>query len=186
LWTVPSDSPSSSVRWDASTGTRIDPEVQKAATSSWVLFVTGMDQALEQTSRDIRDGMLSHNPRQTANDGPPGAPDELIQWQGPILPGSQGGLPESKPKLPRTSRVITSDEAELGTLRTGHDSRPHSDDGQPVALGVMPMISAVSITTMIAGWFWRKRQQSQSPGGGRSGSRGSLERPAAAQASAIR
>ena len=186
LWTVPSDSPSSSVRWDASTGRPIDPEVQKAATSSWILFVTGIDQALEQTSRDIRDGMFSHNPHQAADEGPAGAPNELIEWQGPILPGSQGGLPESKPKLPRTSRVITSDEAELGTLRTRHDSRPHSDDGQPVALGVMPMISAVSITTMIAGWFWRKRQQSQSPGGGRSGSRGSLERPAAAQASAIR
>jgi hypothetical protein len=187
LWTVPSDSPSSSVRWDASTGRPIDPEVQKAATSSWILFVTGMDQALEQTSRDIRDGMFSHNPRQTANDdGPPGAPDELIEWQGPILPGSQGGLPESKPKLPRTSRVVTSDVAGLGTLRTRHDSRPHSDDGQPVALGVMPMISAVSITTMIACWFWRKRQQSRSPDRGRSGSTGSLKRPAAVQVSAIR
>jgi hypothetical protein len=186
LWTVPSDSPSSSVRWDASTGRPIDPEVQKAATSSWILFVTGIDQALEQTSRDIRDGMFSHNPHQAADEGPAGAPDELIEWQGPILPGSQGGLRESKPKLPRTSRVVTSDEAGLGTLRTRHDSRPHSDDGQPVVLGVMPMISAVSIATMIAGWFWRKRQQSQSPGGGRSGSRGSLERPAAAQASAIR
>jgi hypothetical protein len=186
LWTVPSDSPSSSVRWDASTGRPIDPEVQKTATSSWILFVTGIDQALEQTSRDIRDGMFSHNPHRAADEGPAGAPDELIEWQGPILPGSQGGLRESKPKLPRTSRVVTSDEAGLGTLRTRHDSRPHSDDGQPVVLGVMPMISAVSIATMIAGWFWRKRQQSQSPGGGRSGSRGSLERPAAAQASAIR
>jgi hypothetical protein len=186
LWTVPSDSPSSSVRWDASTGRPIDPEVQKAATSSWILFVTGIDQALEQTSRGIRDGMFSHNPHQAADEGPAGAPDELIDWQGPILPGSQGGLRESKPKLPRTSRVVTSDEAGLGTLRSRHDSRPHSDDGQPVALGVMPMISAVSITTMIAGWFWRKRQQSQSPGGGRSGSRGSLERPAAVHVSAIR
>jgi hypothetical protein len=186
LWMVPSDSPSSSVRWDASTGRPIDPEVQKAATSSWILFVTGIDQALEQTSRDIRDGMFSHNPHQAADEGPAGAPDELIEWQGPILPGSQGGLRESKPKLPRTSRVVTSDEAGLGTLRTRHDSRPHSDDGQPVALGVMPMISAVSITTMIAGWFWRKRQQSRSPGRGRSDSRGSLNRPAAVQVSAIR
>jgi hypothetical protein len=186
LWTVPSDSPSSSVRWDASTGRPIDPEVQKAATSSWILFVTGIDQALEQTSRDIRDGMFSHNPHQAADEGPAGAPDELIEWQGPILPGSQGGLRESKPKLPRTSRVVTSDEAGLGTLRTRHDSRPHSDDGQPVALGVMPMISAVSITTMIAGWFWRKRQQSRSRGRGRSDSGGSLNRQAAVQVSAIR
>jgi hypothetical protein len=186
LWTVPSDSPSSSVRWDASTGRPIDPELQKAATSSWILFVTGMDQALEQASRDIRDGMFSHNPHQASNEGPAGAPDELIEWQGPILPGAQGRLPESKPKLPRTSRVVTSDVAGLGTLRTRHDSRPHSDDGQPVALGVMPMISVVSITTMIAGWFWRKRQQSRSPGRGRSDSRASLKRAAEVQVSAIR
>ena len=164
LWTVPSDSPPSSVERDASAGRAVDPDGQEVRAASWVLFVTGTDQALEQTSRDIRDGMFAHCPRRAASEGPGTAPDELIEWQGPLLPGARAGLPETKTKSPRISRDATSDEPGLGTLQTRRDPRPQSDEGQPVVLGVMPMISAVSITTMIAGWFWRKRQRLHCPG----------------------
>jgi hypothetical protein len=174
LWSVPSDFPTASGRWDASSaGKADDADARQAPASSWVLFVTGMDQALEQTSRDIRDGILSHDGRQSANEGPPGGPDELIDWQGPILPAGQGGLPEPKSKLPRTDPGATFGEAGQGTVRTQRNARPHSDDGQPVVLGAMPMISAVSISTLIAGWFWRKRQRGRRLG---LGGRGSTDR----------
>ena len=161
LWSVPSDFSSTSGRWDASTGKADDPDARKASASSWVLFVTGMDQALEQTSRDIRDRILSHDGRRSADEGPPGGADELIDWQGPILPAGQGQLPEPKSRSPRASGGETFDEAGRGTLRIQQESRPDSSDGQPVVLGVMPMISAVSISTLIAGWFWRKRGRLQ-------------------------
>jgi len=156
LWTVPSDSPTSSTQWEASAGMAIDPDGRNASTSSWVLFVTGMDEALEQTSRDIRDSILSRDGRRAGNKRAPDAPDELVDWQGPILPAARGGLSEMQPSVPRTSPGVTLDEARQGTVRNQQDSRPRSDDAQPVVLAVMPMISAVSISTLIAGWFWRK------------------------------
>ena len=164
LWTVPSDSPTARVQWDLSAGKAIDPDARRASASSWVLFVTGMDGALEQASRDIRDGIFSRDGRPTGNGAPPGGPDELIEWQGPILPASQGGLPKPNANISRTGRAATFDAAGQGAVRTEQNSRQHSDDGQPVVLGVMPIISAVSISTLIAGWFWRKRQRGQRSG----------------------
>ena len=164
LWTVPSDSPTARVQWDLSAGKAIDPDARRASASSWVLFVTGMDGALEQASRDIRDGIFSRDGHPTGNGAPPGGPDELIEWQGPILPASQGELPKPIANISRTGRAATFDAAGQGAVRTEQNSRADSDNGQPVVLGVMPMISAVSISTLIAGWFWRKRQRGQRSG----------------------
>jgi hypothetical protein len=61
-----------------------------------------------------------------------------------------------QPSVPRTSPGVTLDEVGHGTVRNQQDSRPRSDDAQPVVLAVMPMISVASISTLIAGWFWRK------------------------------
>ena len=170
LWTVPSDSPTPSRRWDLSAGNPDDPDARKALASSWVVFVTAMDEAMKQTCRDIRDGSFSGEGRHSGNEGPRGGPDELIDWKGPILPAGQGRLLEPKSKLPRSGRGATFDEAGQGTVRTQQDAQPHSDDGQPVVLGVMPMISVVSISTFCAGWFWRKWQRAQRLGLGGSGS----------------
>ena len=159
LWTVPSDSPTATNRREAPAGKAIDLDAQNAMASSWVLFVTGMDRALEQASRDIRDRNYSRDARQAASERPASAPEELIDWQGPILPAAHGGLPAPKTKSPRSSPAATFGEAGQGSVRNQQDARPHSGDVQPVVLGVMPMVSAVSISTLIAGWFWRKRGQ---------------------------
>jgi hypothetical protein len=162
LWTVPSDSPASFPGWNLSAGKATQPGGRRASASSWALFVTGLDQALEQTSRDIREGLHSRGSRRADNEAPPGGPDELLHWQGPILPASQGESPESQPKSPRTGRRTTTDETVQGILPTQQDSRPHSENGQPIVLGMMPMVSVVSMASLIAGWFWRKHQRARS------------------------
>jgi hypothetical protein len=75
LWTVPSDSSTDSGPSDAPAGKPIDPDARNALASSWVLFVTGMDEALEQASRDIRDRDISRDARQAAHERPAGASD---------------------------------------------------------------------------------------------------------------
>ena len=103
LWTVPSDSTTSLAQWEVTSRQYHRSGFRQASASSWVVFVTGMDEALKQTSRDIRDGIFLGDAHQTSHEGRPARRNELIELQGPILPAAQGGLPEAKPKLPRTT-----------------------------------------------------------------------------------
>ncbi len=173
LWSIPSDSPTSAPRWDLAPGKAADPDARKVAASAWALFVTGIDQALEQTCRDIQGGILSSEGRQGENEGHEGESDELLEWQGPILPAAQGGLPDTVPKSRPTGRSTTFNDAGQGTLQTRQDSQPTSDDSPPVMLGVMPTVSVVSVSSLIAAWFWRqyRRLRPRSLGGIRSTSR---------------
>ena len=45
------------------------------------------------------------------------------------------------------------------TLQSHEESPPDSHDGSPVVLWAAPMISVVSVSTVIVGWFWNKRQR---------------------------
>jgi hypothetical protein len=159
LWTVPSDSPTSGAQSDLSSATATDSAAPLAAPSSSVNFVIGMDQALEQTYRDIREGMLYSHDGPPGIESPPGGEDELLDWHAPILPAGRGGSPVNETGSARTGGTGAFGEAGRMTLQSHEESPPDSHDGSPVALWAAPMISVVSVSTVIAGWFWNKRQR---------------------------
>ncbi len=157
LWTVPSDSPTSSLRSNRPTEPATDANARARAVSSWMLFVAGVDEALEQTCRELQENIPTCRGRQ--HDGNPNSPYELLEWQGPILPGAQRALPAARTKLPETRRGQSDGVAGQGSEPTQHAAQPTRDDGQAVVLAAMPTISVASVFTVIAAWIWRKRQQ---------------------------
>ena len=83
LWTVPSDSPPSTLRRQSPANVAIDGNARADAASSWVLFVIGVDQALEQTCRDIQENIPSMTGRHRDDDGNPNSLDgSHSEWQG--------------------------------------------------------------------------------------------------------
>jgi hypothetical protein len=164
LWTVASDSPTSRPQSDLPSATGADSAALLASPSSSVNFVIGVDQALEQTCRDIREVILySHNgPRE--NESRSSGQDEPLEWQAPILPAGQEGSPVDETGSPLPSGTGTFGEAGTMTLQSQEESPPDSHNGSPVVVWAVPMISVVSISTVIAGWFWNKRQRLRRPG----------------------
>jgi hypothetical protein len=158
LWTVPSDFPTSTLRWHPSAGETTNANARAGAVTSWMLFVTGVDQALEQACREIQDNTPS-TPGRHHDNGNSNSQDELLEWQGPILPAAQRGSSETKRTSSHSSRGESDGAAGQGTTPTRQAPRPTSNDSQAIVLGSMPTISVVSVFTLIAGWVWRKRQQ---------------------------
>jgi hypothetical protein len=158
LWTRPSDSPSSTVRWHLAAEEAITARAGAEAASSWMLFVAGVDQALEQTCRELQESMPTTLDRQR-DDGNPNSPDELLEWHGPMLPAAQPAQPETHTKLPVNRLGQADGVAGQASAPSRQNARPTQGTGQAVALASMPTISVVSVFTVIAAWVWRKRQQ---------------------------
>ena len=160
LWDVPSDSPTSTLHWHPLNGNATDSNARTDAVSSWVLFMTGVDQALEQTCRDIQENIPSARGRND-DEASLGSPEQLLEWQGAILPAARHQLPATQPIQPEPGhgRSETSGPAGQGRTPTGRGSETLLEDDGPAAVGVVPTISIVSVSSLIAGWFWRKRGQ---------------------------
>jgi hypothetical protein len=162
LWSAPADS-LESPGWRFEPESATDLDVRGAFPSSWAVFAMGVDQAIEQTSRDVQEGIRSADGRQASSGTRRGVSQELIEWQGPILPSARCVVPDAKPKSTPVARTATLDAALLETLPSDKQSRPRTEDQQPLTLGVVPTISLVSVSTLIARWIWRKREQWQHP-----------------------
>ena len=161
LWSAPADSPASPGRWRLATENSTDLDARGGLPSCWAAFVMGADQALEQTCRDVQEGIRSANGRQASSGTRWGDSQELIEWHGPILPAARCAVPDAKPKSNPVARTATLDAALQTTIPSDKQSRPRAEDQQPLTLGVVPTISLVSVSTLIARWIWRKREQWQ-------------------------
>jgi hypothetical protein len=62
------------------------------------------------------------------------------------------------------------------TLRSQENSQPDSNEGPGAVLDAMPVLSVVSISAVIAGWFWRERRRLRRMGLGGKVSRRSRQR----------
>jgi hypothetical protein len=186
LWTVPADAQRSRPGWDRSWDVATDPAVPAAYPASWMVFLTGMDQAFEQSMRDLREDTVSRNESPLENAGPSGGSDELIEWQRPILPAAAPALPAIDSESPRPDRVISLVEGSesLGTaarqptradlpadggLSTQETAWPQSRKRPPMVLGATSMLSLVSFATAAVGWLWRERKRARRLGLGRRG-----------------
>ena len=62
LWAVSPDDSASMPGWHLAVARATEPNMHAAAVSSWMLFMTGVDQALEQTCRDLQETIVSASP----------------------------------------------------------------------------------------------------------------------------
>ena len=157
LWTVPSDSPTSSLRWHPPVEAAANANARAGVVSSWMLFVAGVDEALEQTCRELQENLPTSRGRQ--NDGNPNSPRRVARMARPHPTGRPTSAARDSNEVARnTSRAIGRQQK---SALTRQSARPSQGDGQAVVLAAMPTISVVSVFTAIATWIWRKRQQRQ-------------------------
>jgi len=181
LWTVSSDSQTTPPNWDVEpAGASREPGAPLASPPSWTVFVIGLNEAFEQSQRDVEQGFLSSPRRPIEGARGRGARtlDEGLPWQGPIVPAAERGSFERVRGGSRTGSPTSPDQATL--LRGSNEARPlhsgraedasaQSDEGQTVAVASLPTISAVSAFGLIAGWFWTQRKRLARFRPGRSG-----------------
>ena len=153
LWTVVSDSPTSGAQSDLPSATATESATPLASPSSSAIFVIGMDQALEQTCRDIREGILFSHDGPPGIARPPGGHDEPLEWQAPILPAGRGGSPVNETGSPQPGGTGAFSEAGRITPQSQVESPPDSHNRSRVVLWAVPMISVVTISTVIARRF---------------------------------
>ena len=119
-----------------------------------------MDQPQEHTCRDIREGILYTRDGPPGIEGPPGAQGEWLEWQAPILPAGQGIIPVNETGRSRPGGPDAFVEAERIIVQCQEESPRDSHSGSTaVFLWAVPVISVVSISTVIARRFWNKRQR---------------------------
>ena len=166
LWTVSSDPRTTPPQWDVeAAGASLEPVAPLASPPSWTIFVTGLNQAFEQSQRDVEQAFFSST-RQPIDEAR-GARDEGLRWQGPILPASEQGSFDRVRGSSRTGRPTAADEAtsprgrnEARPVRSSMSDAPvHSDEAPTVAAASLPTISAVSAFGLIAGWVWTQRKR---------------------------
>jgi hypothetical protein len=169
LWTVSSDSQTPLPQIDvAPAGGSIDPGAPLASPPSWTVYVIGLNEAFEQSQRDVEQGFFSSPGRPIEGAGGQGALDEGLPWQGPIVPAAERGTFEKVRGGFRTGSLTSHDEAT--ELRGRNEVRPcdsgraeaessQAGERQVVAVASLPTISAVSTLGLIAGWFWTQRER---------------------------
>ena len=186
LWTVSADSKPSPPGWDRLSPVASDPAASSASPSSWVVFLSGMEQAFEQSLRDLREDNGSRNAPAPENAGSSAWSDELLEWQRPILPAAATALPATDLESARPGRVVALVEgfeslataarqptrADLpadGGFSTQETTWPQSRKRPSMVLGATSMLSLVSFATAAVGWLWRERKRARRLGLGRRG-----------------
>jgi hypothetical protein len=159
LWSVPTDlARAGSSESEPLLARTTDATARPGDPSAWAQFVIGTEPSMEQACRDIRNGITAGPAWQSANETLSDIQDERLDWQGPILPAARAVAPACEPGSPRPGRTATLEPATLESAHAEENAQPDSSAGSRVVVAAMPMLSVVSISTMIAGWFWRKRQ----------------------------
>jgi hypothetical protein len=169
LWTVSADSPMTQPPGDLKpVDGGMESGAPLASPPSWTVYVIGLNEAFEQSQRDVGQAFLSRPRRPIEEARGRAALDEGLPWQGPIVPAAERGSLEKVRGGSRTGSPTAAVEATH--LRGSNEARPvpsgraevapaQSDDGQTVAVASLPTISAVSALGLIAGWFWTQRQR---------------------------
>lgn len=180
LWTVRSESQASAPGSDLTAGGAADPAIVSPAPTYWAVFMTGVDRAFEQTFRDVQLDTLGGDGRHKKGKETRRGPDDRLEWRGPILPGAAEGLPGGKQRSTRPSRSAAVDESNNGeaktpgrpaishltggergkaTSQTVEVAQPQDSEAQPVVLASTPVLWVVSISSIVAGWFWGKKRE---------------------------
>jgi len=157
LWTVATDSQTSLLRSDQPSDAGASSSLPSASGASWAVFVTGTDQAFQQAFHEVREGILLSTSLPADNERPAGDPDKWLESKRPILPAAEAGLPA----------VLPRDAQGEGTSPFHENLQARSDQGRPIVSGTMSMLSGISISTLVVGWFRSMRKRRTRLGLGR-------------------
>ncbi len=174
LWTVPSDIPTGAhevQRLDA-TAARLD---DAAATPSWMAYMIGLDQALEQSHRDLQQVVSPARGRLMPDERDLLELDRQLEWERPIIPVGAGWVSDRPETSPRDRASVVDSDAinalAADRLQTasglessrpavaGEDAPPHSEPASIVKAASLPLLSALSASTAITGWLWTRRNR---------------------------
>jgi hypothetical protein len=188
LWTVRSDSQASAPGSELAAGADADPVISSLSPQYWAVFMTGVDRAFEQTFRDVQVDTFASDGRHRKSEEAQRGLDDRLQWQRPILPGAADELRGGKQRSTRPGHGSSDNDARTRgrpavSHRTGDEqgeetsqaprvAQPQDSEVQPVVLASTPVLWVVSISSIVAGWFWgKKRERRQRSGLGASHSR---------------
>jgi hypothetical protein len=177
LWAAPSDTQKLSPGRDRPLDARNEGLDRATSLSSLTEFVIGLDEALEEGYRDAREGLFSSAARSALGQQEGGALEDQLEWRGAIVPApgemldtkagySRTGGPaplteaihslEAEAVLPSRSSLSASD-AQDGSVRSQRAAKHNAHDGLSAAEDAVSVLSAVTASTLIAGWCWTKR-----------------------------
>ena len=178
LWTIPSDSPATPLEWGGSSDADVISAARSGSPPRLTTFVIGLDGAFEQTCQDLREGIAlsavrpdegaarrcARDPWNGTGRSSPRAP-RLCRNESGQRPGPpERRRPKSRPGRVERSRLGPRDSSAGGGEDTGGPSRgegtvgTQSGEERPVVTASIPVLSAISASTIIAGWFWKKRK----------------------------
>ncbi len=169
LWTVSSESRTSGGDQAGISNRAAESVVAPSSAPPLTAFVIGLDNAFERSALDLRDEIAAIDERHAGPTRDGIARDRRIEWQGPMLPAGEasnlGREPEStrgvSPTDSTTARSsrpgLTRPDAPFGDRQAQENGQSESQEGRSFAIGVMPVVSAISVSIFGAGWFWRKR-----------------------------
>jgi hypothetical protein len=186
LWTVPSGIPTGAQRVQ-----RLDTSpawlTDAATTPSWTAYLIGLDQALEQSRRDIEQVVSPAQGRLMPIERDQLEVDRQLEWERPIMPVGTGWVSDRRETSPRDPASIVDNDTinalaadRLPTAGGPESTRPAvAGDGAParsepasfVKAGTLPLLSVLSASTAIMGWLWTRRNRKRRLGlrAGRSG-----------------
>jgi hypothetical protein len=189
LWTVSSDwkspafPPANTGEIPAASITGVEESPVSNSPSPWAVYVIGLDQAFEQSCRDVQlenssswESSTHEQPAENAGD--------LSLWLGPVFATPSGacfGRLEQSPEVhanPGVEAALYAPQAQRSQsplvsseALSARDSDAPSGQVSSEPLGVVrvaatglvaPFVSAVTVSTVAAGWFWA-RHKSISP-----------------------
>ncbi len=178
LWTVPSDIPTAA-QWVGAHDASPEWLTDTPATPSWTAYVIGLDQAFEQSRCEIQQVISPSQERSTPNDGVQLDLDRQLEWERPIMPGLTGWMAERPETSPRDAasvvendvlddlaadrlQIAVGSESSL-TAAVSQDAPARSEAATFVKAAALPVLSVLSASTAITGWFWTKRRRRSSP-----------------------
>jgi hypothetical protein len=174
LWTVPSDN-STRAQWDQILDASPPWFNSAATTPSSTAYLIGLDQAFEQSRRDIQrvDSVGAQRLISTQRDQVEF--DRQLEWERPIVPAATGwvsdridlslddkalAVEEDAAWALAADQIQTAGDAG-STLGAGarHDASAPSEVVSFVTTSSLPLLSALSASTAITGWLWSRRNR---------------------------
>jgi hypothetical protein len=183
LWTVPSLTPFSADPRNR-TGERVHRQPETATPlASWDVYVMGLDHAFERTYRDICQGLTAGAPITPQSESSHRTPEGGSEWRMPLVPMASS---ESRRAYPEASQIdgrsqsdqmILAPEAiflgpsaapgELGSAVHSECDLERGGAAEPAIRASVPVVTVITGSVLIAGWFWARSASRPRHRGGR-------------------
>jgi hypothetical protein len=154
LWTVPSDSRAEAADEGDTADEPTEPVTCSASPPPWAVFVIGLEEAFER-SRDACGTTFPEGRRSGEGDGAGDVAEDRLESRCPIIPTAE------RTRRPDRAEGSSPDVGGGAVARPcPEDARPHdAAEGEPLTEGAVRSVWAASVSALVVGWFWGRRQR---------------------------